>query len=279
MKHPSHLFLKSLVLRGKTPKEIIDIVGIMDLPGMEESELSEYVVGLTRQYKGKLISDFQAGSVELEQMLRDEKVYFLIHPNETTAACARILDHGAARRDTYLSLIGRMTPQQIADHLNRAYELDVTSRVVTVFTNYYFDCSRMSYAEWGKILPYLSGGDEVYYKGALDGGAAVVAYKLGLEQNITVRDAVKLAVEGLYASLLEIKAWPATPSKVKILSDAVSALAKAHAVVNSADQELATVATELRQFKLDRKQRPNTVPLKVLTKGNHSGVGEEVDRG
>lgn len=274
MKHPSHLFIKSLVLRGKKPQEIIDLIGELGLPRMEDAELMDYVIELTKAYKGKCISDFPQGSDELKAMLTDERVYYLIHPNEITAACARILDHGGARRDAYISLIGRVTPQTIADHLNKSYNLDVSSRVVTVFMTYYFDCGRLSYDEWAKILPHLPGGDEIYYKSALDGGAAVVAYKLGLEQNIAVKDAIRLAVEGLYASLLEIKAWPATPSKIKILSDTVSALAKAHAVVNSADQELATVATELRQFKLDRKQKPNTVPLKVLTKGHHSGVGD-----
>ena len=277
MKHPSHLFIKSLVLRGKPPQEIIDTIHEMGLPRMEDAALMEYVVDITKKYKGRLVSDFVQGSDELKEMLTSERVFFLFHPNEITAACARILDHGSARRDAYISLIGRMTPQAIADHLNKSYDLDISSRVVTIFMTYYFDCGGFSYEDWAQLLPHLPGGDEIYYKSALDGGAAVVAYKLGLEQNVAVKDAIRLAVEGLYASLLEIKGWPASPSKIKILSDTVSALAKAHAVVNSADQELATVATELRQFKLDRKQRPNTIPLKVLTKGNHSGVGGDVD--
>jgi hypothetical protein len=110
-----------------------------------------------------------------------------------------------------------------------------------------------------------SGNDATGYEACLVGGASVASYRIGIEQNVTIREVVKEAVTALYVSLQEIKHWPASSSKIKVLSDTVSALAKAHVVINTADQELAAVAAELRQFKL-AKNNNKPIPLAVLTK-------------
>ena len=128
-------------------------------------------------------------------------------------------------------------------------------------------------SDWQYILPCIQGVDAPSLNSTLTGGASAAAYRLGLDQNITIRDAVQEAVTAIYATLREIRAWPASPQKVKALSDAVSSLSKAHSVINTADQELASVAKELRQFKLE-KSTAKTVSLKSLTKGRHSGSKE-----
>jgi hypothetical protein len=108
----------------------------------------------------------------------------------------------------------------------------------------------------------------------MNGGATVAAYRLGREVNVSIRDAVKEAVTGLYVSLQEIRHWSASPSKVKVLSDTVSALSKAHNVISTADAELASVAHELRQFKLARNQS-KPASLNALTGGRYSGSGQK----
>ena len=151
--------------------------------------------------------------------------------------------------------------------------MDISTETVKAFKHYYFDVDRMSIDDWSPLLESMPGSDPSYYASALDGGATVAAYRLGRELNVSIRDAVKEAVTGLYVSLHEIRHWSASPSKVKVLSDTVSALSKAHNVISTADAELASVAHELRQFKLARN---NTKPaaLNALTGGHHSGSGK-----
>lgn len=270
MRHPSELFIKSLIVRGKNDNEIIDILSEYGLPTIPEEHVTSYLDSLNDVLKPiptDLFSD------EAGKFLKEHKIYYLIHPDSVVAGCTRILDNHAIKRDVYVSLLGRVSPEDLSLHLLDSYGLDVNEETIKAFKHYYFSVDRMSIDDWEPLLTSLPGSDPSYYASAMDGGATVAAYRLGRELNVSIRDAVREAVTGLYVSLHEIRHWSASPSKVKVLSDTVSALAKAHNVISTADAELASVAHELRQFKLARN---NTKPaaLNALTGGNHSGSGK-----
>lgn len=269
MRHPSELFIKSLLIRGKTAPQVRDALadyGLPDLsPDFGDDYLKELMSGL-----GTLPAGLHDPASY--DYLREHKVYFLVHPDSVVAACTRLLDNQAVKRDVYVSLMGRVTPDDLAAHLEYTYDLEISGESVRAFKHYYFDVDRMSVDDWSLVLSTMPGSDASYYESALNGGATVAAYRLGRELNISIRDAVKEAVTGLYVSLHEIRHWPASPSKVKVLSDTVGALAKAHNVISTADAELASVAHELRQFKLARNDT-KPASLNALTAGRHSGSG------
>ena len=270
MRHPSELFIKSLLVRGKRDDEIIDTLAQFGLPTIPAEKQSAYLDNLTDSLRTTPSDLFDKDGVSY---LKEHRIHYLIHPDSVVSACTRLLDNNAVKRDVYVSLLGRVSAEDLSVHLLDAYGLDVSEETIKSFKHYYFDVDRMSIDDWAGILDSLPGGDSSYYASAMDGGATVAAYRLGRELNVSIRDAVKEAVTGLYVSLHEIRHWSASPSKVKVLSDTVSALAKAHNVISTADAELASVAHELRQFKLARN---NTKPasLNALTGGNHSGSGK-----
>ena len=272
MNHPSILFIKSLAMLGKTATEINELLKEFGLPDVPEEHIN-FLEDIVTSFEGKTRADFDVLDPKFDKLAKEENVYFLIHPDEVVATCTRLLNNPAVKRDLYVSLIGRLDPSDISDHINEVYELDITETTVKVFSNYYFNVNLLGHEDWNIILPQLPCAEASYYKSSLDGGATVAAYKLGRDENVSIREAVQAAVTGLYASLQEMRSWSASPAKVKVLSDAISALAKAHNVINTADQELASVAQELRQFKLE-KQKNKTISLKALSKGKHSGVRE-----
>lgn len=270
MRHPSELFIKSLLARGKSDDDIVSLLKEYGLPVIPEDRVDEYLDQLS-DVIGQIPADLFDESAS--SWLKDNKIYYLVHPDSVVAACTRLLDNNAIKRDVYVSILGRVSAEDLSLHLFDAYGMDISTETVKAFKHYYFDVDRMSIDDWSPLLESMPGSDPSYYASALDGGATVAAYRLGRELNVSIRDAVKEAVTGLYVSLHEIRHWSASPSKVKVLSDTVSALSKAHNVISTADAELASVAHELRQFKLARN---NTKPaaLNALTGGHHSGSGK-----
>lgn len=269
IKHPSHLFITYLVFLGKSLREVIDTLAEYGLPAIPEEHQTGMYAHVQSTLSNKKLSDFTPGK-ELDAVLSEHKISYLVHPDKILTTCTKLLDNRSCKNDLYMSLIGRISADVIVEHINKTYDMDVTEATVKAFKHYYFDVDSMSHADWVHILPVITGGDEASLMSCLVGGATTAAYRLGMEQNVTIREAVQEAVTAIYATLREVRSWPATPQKVKVLADAVASLSKAHSVINTADQELASVAKELRQFKLD-KSAERTISLKALTKGNYSG--------
>ena len=268
--HPSKLFIKYLIFSGKNLREVIDTLATYGLPAIPEEFQLELFNAYTAELENKIISSLKVGK-ELEDFVVKHKINYLVHPDSVLTACTRILDNKSCKTDLYMALIGRVDSEETTEYLNATYSLDISEATVKAFKHYYFDVDSMSHSDWVHILPVIDGADEPSMMSCLVGGASAAQYRLGMEQNVTIREAVQEAVTAIYATLREVRSWPATPQKVKVLADAVASLNKAHSVINTADQELASVAKELRQFKLD-KSAERTISLKALTKGNYSGT-------
>lgn len=275
MRHPSERFIKSLIVREKTNDEIQDLLIECGLPPIVQEHRDAYLTHLSNEMD--IPKDLDLYNASGVKYLKEQDIYYLVHPDAMVASCTRVLDCAAARRDIFVSLLGRMPTEDVADHLNDTFDLEITDQTIRALGHYYFDVNLLSYDEWAALLPTIPNGTQEYYESVLHGGAAVAAYRLGKEQHISVREAIQSAIAGLYVSLQEVKHWPASPMKIKVLSDTVSALAKAHNVITTADAELASVAQELRQFKL-AKNAKRPVSLKMLAGTSYSHSGEEHEK-
>lgn len=269
MRHPSELFIKFLIVSSYDDDRIIATLDEYGLPPILEEGHKGYLDSLRLDIGTKKPAGFFVGDISDDaiKFLKDIKIYSLVHPDQTTINCLVILDNPQAKREVFLGLLGKVSDRDLAAHICHKFKLDnITDRVLQVFSHYYFNPDLLAIHEWCDLFEKMqSGNDATGYEACLVGGASVASYRIGIEQNITIREVVKEAVTALYVSLQEVKHWPASSSKIKVLSDTVSALAKAHVVINTADQELAAVAAELRQFKL-AKNNNKPIPLAVLTK-------------
>ena len=271
--HPSRLFIKSLLFRGKTASEVEGVLEEYGLPCLPDTMKYDYISKITGELGGNTLASMDHGSKEYKDFLKEHRIFYLIHPDSVLFACNRLLDAQSVKSDLYISLMGRIHEDDVVSYINRTYRLDVTVRMLQVFKHYYFDVDLLTASDWAELIPEIEGVDAVSMNATIVGGAAAAAYRLGLDQNITIREAVQEAVTAIFATLREIRVWPASPQKIKALSDAVASLSKAHSVINTADQELASVAKELKQFKLE-KTNARPVNLKTLTRGRHSGSKE-----
>jgi hypothetical protein len=267
MKHPSELFVKHLITLGFSDDDIKKTLKDFGLPPILDA-YSTYLLDLRADLEfGKpkcfTIADTSSDSIDY---LKKHKIYNLLHPDATILSCTQIFDSPQARRDVYMGILGRVEEFALVSHINKKFSLDISVRTLQVIKHYYFSSDSISSEDWAELFSNMPGGtDATGFESCLSGGASVASYRIGIEQNITIREVVKEAVTALYVSLQEIKHWPASSSKIKVLSDTVSALAKAHVVMNTADQELASVAAELKQFKLSRNTT-KPVSLESLTK-------------
>jgi hypothetical protein len=277
MRHPSELFIKYLIVLDYDVDKIKQNLEEFGLPTLLEDEHADYIQDLKKDIDAKKPKSFFIGSLDesVIKFLKDIRIYSLVHPDTTITQCIALLDNAQARREIFLALLGKIPEKELVHHLSFKFKIDnLSERVIQVFSHYYFNVDILSIEDWCKLFETMQAGNDAKgYEACLTGGAIVASYRIGVEQNITIREVVKEAVTALYVSLQEIRHWPASSSKIKVLSDTVSALAKAHVVINTADQELASVAEELRQFKLARNTN-KPISLVALAGPNHSHSGK-----
>ncbi len=267
IKHPSELFIKHLINLSFDEDAIKQSLKDFGLPPILDSQ-STYIDDLRRDLEANKPKSFSIADTSDDSIayLKHHKIYHLLHPDSTVLSCVQVFDNPQARRDIFMGILGRIDEMQLVSHLNRKFSLDISVRTLQIIKHYYFNSDSVSSEDWAELFSNMPGGtDATGFESCLSGGASVASYRIGIEQNITIREVVKEAITALYVSLQEIKHWPASSSKIKVLSDTVSALAKAHVVMNTADQELAAVASELKQFKLARNNS-KPIPLDILNK-------------
>jgi hypothetical protein len=196
--------------------------------------------------------------------LRALNVDGIYHPDKTVTQCLQILERPTVRRDVLLGFMGRVDHRDLSMHMARKHDLDVGPQVLRTLRHYYFNVDIVDPGDWGDLLDEEDPNTR-HMMACMDGGPITTAYRIGLDRATNVKDAVYEVVAAVNSTIHEIKNWDTTPEKMRMLSDSMSVLAKAHAVINTADQELATIASELKQFKLARSvERP--LPLALLSK-------------
>jgi hypothetical protein len=264
MRHPSERFIKSLIIDGKNDDQIKSQIVTFGLPELSDM-FTDYLIELRVNTLPSLPSGYTGFRESDRVYLRDNGIDGLIHPDDVTIKVLSILQMPFVRRDALLGILGRIDPDNLAVHLGDKLGLSLTAAHVNALKHYYYDVDMLSPDQWFDIFSTITNETEANtHHACLVGGPIVASYKLGLERHITVKEAVQEVVAALYTTLHEIKDWPASPAKVKLLSDTMGSLARAHSVLNTSDQELAAVASELRTFKLARSTtKPK--PFALLT--------------
>jgi hypothetical protein len=252
MRHPSERFIKSLLIQGKNDDEIKEAVSSYGLPPLTDAH-TDYLVRLRLDVVPKIPNGYTGFQDADREFLKSEGIDGIIHPDAVSTGVLSILEMPFTRRDALLGILGRIDPEDLAEHIGNKLGTAINAAHINALKHYYYDIDMLSPDQWFDIFAAIPNEIESQlYHSCLVGGPIVAAYKLGLERHITVKDAVQEVVSALYTTLHEIKDWPASPAKVKLLSDTMGSLARAHSVLNTSDQELAAVASELRTFKLAR---------------------------
>lgn len=262
MRHPSERFVKSLLIQGKNDDDIKEAVLSYGLPPLTDAH-TDYLVRLRLEVVPNIPAGYTGFQDADRAFLRSEGIDGLIHPDPVSTTVLTILEMPFTRRDALLGILGRIDADDLSEHLGNKLGKTINAAHVNALKHYYYDVDMLSPDQWFDVFSAIPNEIESQlYHSCLVGGPIVAAYKLGLERHVTVKEAVQEVVSALYTTLHEIKDWPASPAKIKLLSDTMGSLAKAHNVLNTSDQELAAVASELRTFKLARSNtRPKPFAL------------------
>jgi hypothetical protein len=263
MRHPSERFITSLLVQSKNDDEIKEAVLSYGLPPLTEAH-TDYLVRLRLDVIPKIPSGYTGFQEDDRAFLKAAGIEGLVHPDSVSISILSILQMPFTRRDALLGILGRVDVEDLAEHLGNKLGAAINASHVNALKHYYYDVDMLSPDQWFDVFGAIPNEIESQlYHSCLVGGPIVAAYKLGLDRHVTVKEAVQEVVSALYTTLYEIKDWPASPAKIKLLSDTMGSLAKAHGVLSTSDQELAAVASELRTFKLARSTTKPT-PFALL---------------
>lgn len=263
MRHPSELFIVSLLVDQKSDTEVRRLVTAFGLPGLTD-ELLGYLADLRATVIASRPAGFTGARAEDRKFLRAMNVDGLYHPDVFTTRALQILQRPALRRDVLLGIMGRVDLRDLTAHASNKHDVEIDTATLRALRHYYFNVDVVDPRDWAALLSE-DDPDTDTMTACLEGGPITAAYRIGLDRAANVKDAVYEIVAAVQATVHEVKNWKTTPEKVRVLADSMSTLARAHAVINTADQELAAVATELKQFKLSRStDRP--LPLALLSK-------------
>lgn len=272
MRHPSELFIISLLIDGKSDEYINERLLDFVLPCLLEQH-TDYLVRLRSEISKDIPNNFNGSNPKDRVFLREYKIDALWHPDVVTIAATVLLANPYMRRDLFMGLLGQIDLDKLAMHLSNKYEKIVKEEELKAISHYYYAVDIISHEDWARLFEEMPTDSEIFTS-CVYGGSIVASYKIGMERNVTIKDAVREVVNGLYVQIQEIKQWPASAAKMKIYSDTMNSLARAHSIVNTSDQELAAVANELKKFKLAKNvEKPPS--LSLLTKGNYSNNGKE----
>jgi hypothetical protein len=270
MRHPSEYFIKSLIVSGKLDKEIRELLLEFGLPELT-AEYTDYMSNLRADTLLDQPGPYTGIRDEDRDFLVRHKIDGLLHPDCNVAHTTTLLALPYVRRDIFLGLLGRIDSGDLSEHISHKYNVDAQYVHVAAIAHYYFNVEIVSPDEWHAIFSrVVSDQESQLHYSCLMGGPVVASYKLGIERHVSIKDAVHEVVRALHTTLHEIKDRPASPAKLKMLSETMSALAKAHMVLNTSDQELAAVASELKTFKLSRNTK-KPIPLALLSKKKVAG--------
>ena len=267
MRHPSERFITSLLITGKSDDEIIESIAEHGLPSLG-AVYGDYLTKLRLSVIPNMPKGYTGYRDEDRAYLKALGVDGLIHPDSIVTRALTLLELPFVRRDAFLGVLGRVDYDTLANHLGDKVGRAVTATHISTLKHYYYDVDMLSPDQWFDIFSMIPNETEsATHHACLVGGPIVASYKLGLDRHVTVKEAVQEVVSALYTTLYEVRDWPASPAKVKLLSDTMGSLAKAHSVLNTSDQELAAVASELRTFKLARSTaKPKPFALLTGTK-------------
>lgn len=263
MRHPSELFIVSLLVDQRSDSQVRNLVVASGLPPISDDALP-YLAELRARVSATRPAGFTGARPEDRKFLREMNVDGLFHPDKITLGALQVLERPTLRRDVLLCFMGRLDMRDIRDHMSGKYDMDIDIASLRALRHYYFNVDIVDPQDWASLLGE-DNPDSDAMTACLVGGPITAAYRIGLDRATNVKDVVYDVVSAVRASLHEIRDWKTTPEKIKMLSESMSTLARAHAVINTADQELAAVASELRQFKLSRGiEKP--LPLALLSK-------------
>lgn len=154
---PCEAYIKYLLLRGKTPKEVLAHLVAAQLDYIDIS----YIEGLRAKLRRPdPFYPTRRGHIPSMTFLRRERVYRLFHRDELMREAFRILGSAQGKEKTESMLIVGASPAPIAKLLNRDHKLGISPEGVRIYAYYFYNLEMVDRTELRALLEMRKGNAE-----------------------------------------------------------------------------------------------------------------------
>jgi hypothetical protein len=203
MKHPSHRYIKYLLL---TNQNVDEMLLKWDLPKIKDSSI----------FKLSPPEPFDLETEETIKWLKKEKLYGLFKKNRAIEEAYLILEDISTRETIEKLLISKMAESDIAIKINSRWDRGITREGVQAFRHYFWDVSVMRLKDWLDI--YKDQSERNRIKTMLRQGPAYALQITGFIDKIEAKDALKKILTICNRCVDEMAEDQPTPDMIKSLA-------------------------------------------------------------
>ena len=151
MEHPARYWISYLITKRHALGEIPGLCELINLGGVDPW----YINGLSQEIDSRRPRPFRgfdkrhAASVAF---LRSEKLFDAWHQDDDMRDAIDALGHARVRPLLETFLLSSMKPRQVATAINRAEDVGISEKTVSLYRHYFWNRSLLSPAEWGKFV-------------------------------------------------------------------------------------------------------------------------------
>jgi len=269
--HPSHFFIKYLLVSQEDVSRS-SVNSTLALHGMAPVEPA-YLAKL-REEVGTTPEDFRPwdkSHAVTSRWLRQQRIYSFFHPDDATFEMReKVLSSPPMRRRIEGMILGNVSAREISYRLQKA-ATPVNDIAISEYQHYFWNPEKMGLEDWSAYFD-LDQGEEgtgrtaviaSVYKLALNGGADVALYRMGVKRELDRKTIMLELQEELYYTFLETKTLPLSPKKVEMLTNLTRALSRVDDQLRSSDTTLHDVLKKFERFKVlsDQATVPRLIDL------------------
>lgn len=256
--HPSHYFIKYLlVLQDDLSLEAIN--STLYLHGM--GPVSEALFGWIQtevRVQPEDFSPWDRAHAPSSRWLRAQKIFSLLHPDEATLEMKDcIVQKPRLRSEIESLLLGNVSPKEAAYRLRKRGD-KIGEVAIAEYRHYFWNTEIMRLSDWADYFATdaddsgtgRTSGTQTAFQAALNGGAEVALYRLGIKRELDSKQIMTEVQAELYHTFLEVKSLPLSYKKVSMLSALARSLARIDERVQAGDTALQDVLKKFEKFKV-----------------------------
>ena len=275
MKHPSHYFIKYLLISLPLPtKEVID--SNLLLYGMAPIDKEAFEVAVREVEKAP--EDFRPWDRKHKvsgAWLREQKIFGLVHQERSIEKMKfLIFSNPPVRQKIEGMLLGNVSPDEVSYRLAQM-EIRVDTEAVAAYKQYFWNTDELEIVDW---IQYFNADDRVgpsksLYSASLFAGPEVALYRAGVENSLDSKKILQDIQRELYHTFLETKNIPLSPKKVSMLTDLSRGLTKIDERIQAGDTALQETLKKFEKFKINTPQQsfPKIAELRSVSKRKEVG--------
>lgn len=274
MSHPSHYYIRFMMLQG-WPEETVETVNEtlrgVGFPEVSESEFLQIEGSLTPP------ANFSPGSKShgpTIKHLKEEKVFDLWSSKKESVEAVRLVSLPQVRETVQILLMGRFDPQDISSRVRGKYKKDISAKAITAYRHYFWNTELVGMAELRQFLWTCPMRDA--YIASMWGSKNQALFRAGFSPQIDGRKALREAHRNIAMRIEATRILPDTKDTARMLATLSKELVGVHNALYGEGAGVEDMMKELQRFIMERKA-PNVVPINQLAPGGNYSHGGSKD--